>query len=392
VPRTQRPLTEEDLTNWDLLRVFEAALERVFAPAKLHPTFADPARKLSYRPYLSLFLFGLFNPVVQSMRGLCGLTELQRVRAEVCGGSRVSSTSFSEMQHVLDPELLRQVFGQLVHQTPGNPRADVRLVHLNLIAQDGSLWRALPRMAWAEYGVGRNGEAKGVRLHLRFHLTEDQPVDARVSRGRDCERQALRQMCVPGQTNVGDRYDGEDYQLFGEIDQAGAFFVFRIKADAVVHMEEELPLSVEDRAAGVVRHAGVRLGARQKNRSMRLRLVEVRTGDQHLLLVTNLTVEQASAALVGLIYRRRWSIERFFRWIKCLLGCRHFFAESPAGVAIQLYLALIASVLFQPYSGRRPGKREMELIQMYLLGWASAEELVALLQKHLARRWARKKA
>jgi hypothetical protein len=391
VPRTERTLTEKDLKNWNLLQVFEQAVQRVFSQAALHPTFADPARRVSYRPYLSLFLFGLFNPVVESMRGLCAVTQLQRVQAEVCGGA-VSPASFSELQHVLDPDLLRQVFAEVLKQTPGNPQADARLVHLNLVAQDGSLWRALPRMAWAEYGVGRKGDAKGVRLHLRFHVTEDKPVDARITRGRDCERQALRQMCVPGQTNVGDRYYGEDYRLFGEIDQAGAFFVIRLKEDAVVHLEEELPRSAEDQAAGVVRHAWVRLGARLKTRSQRVRLVEIRTGDQHLLLVTNLAVDKAPAELVGLIYRRRWSIELFFRWIKCILGCRHFFAESPAGVALQLYLALIAALLFQHYSGRRPSKRQMELIQMYLLGWATAEELAALLQKQIAREPTHQKA
>jgi len=151
-------------------------------------------------------------------------------------------------------------------------------------------------------------------------------------------------------------------------------------------------LSPEDRAAGVVRHAWVRLGARLKKRSMRLRLVEIRAGDQHLLLVSNLTVDQASAELVGLIYRRRWSIELFFRWIKCILGCRHFFAESPEGVAIQLYPALIAALLFQHYSGRRPNKRQMELIQMYLLGWATVEELLELLQKQMRREPTRKKS
>jgi hypothetical protein len=391
VQSTEGKLTENGLKNWDLLQVFEQAVERVFSKAALHPTFSHAARRLSYRPYLSLFLLGLFNPVVESMRGLCGLSQLKRVQEEVCGG-RVSPASFSEMQHLLEPELLRQVFGEVVKQTAGNPKADVRLVHLNLIAQDGSLWRALPRMAWAKYGVGPNGDAKGVRLHLRFHVTEGKPVDARITKGSDCERQALRQMCVPGQTNVGDRYYGEDYKLFGEIDLAQAFFVIRIKQDAVLNVEQELVLSPEDRAAGVVRHAWVRLGARAKTRSMRLRLVEIRAGEQHLLLVTNLTVDKASAELVGLIYRRRWSIELFFRWIKCILGCRHFFAESPEGVALQLYLALIAALLFQNFSGRRPGKRQMELIHMYLLGWATPEELVKLLQKQMSSQPARKKS
>jgi len=392
VQDTEGQLTERDLKNWDLLRVFEEAVERIFCKAALHPSFAHPGRTLSYRPYLSLFLFGLFNPVVESMRGVCALSQLKRVQEEVCQGGTFSPASFSEMQHLLEPDLLRQVFGEVVNRAGNNPKADARLVQLNLIAQDGSLWSALPRMAWAEYGVGRNGDAKGVRLHLRFHVTEDKPVDARVTKGSDCERQALRQMCVPGQTNVGDRYYGEDYQLFGEIDQAQAFFVIRIKEDAVINLEEELVLSPQDQKAGVVRHAWVRLGARAKTRSIRLRLVEIRAGDQHLLLVSNLTIEQASAELVGLIYRRRWSIELFFRWIKCILGCRHFFAESPQGVALQLYLALIAAVLFQYYSGRRPNKRQMELIQMYLLGWATAEELVQLLRKQMRREPERKKS
>jgi len=391
VQSTERTLTEKDLKNWNMLQAFEAAVARVFSQARLPATFSDPGRQLSYGRYLSLFLFGLFNPVVESMRGLCGVSELKGVQERVCG-AQVSAASFSEMQHVLDPNLLRKVFTDVMEKTLSRQPRDTQLAHLNLVAQDGSLWSALPRMAWAEYGVGRNGDAKGVRLHLRFHLLEDKPVDARVTPGKDCERQALRQMCVAGQTNVGDRYYGEDYRLFGEIDQAQAFFVIRIKEDAVVQVEEELPLSEQDQAAGVVRHAWVHLGARQKSRSMRLRLVEIRAGDQHLLLVTNLAVACASAELVGTIYRRRWSIELFFRWIKCILGCRHFFAESPEGVAIQLYLALIAALLFQHYGGRRPNKRNWELIQMYLLGWATAEELVELLQKNLSRQPQRKKS
>jgi IS4 transposase len=230
--------------------------------------------------------------------------------------------------------------------------------------------------------VGRDGGAKGVRLHLRFNLIKGKPQDARVREGKSCERQALRDLLVPGQINVGDRYYGEDYGLFAEVVQANAFFVIRIKDSAIIQVEEELAISAEDRESGVVRDAWVRLGARENKRSMRVRLVEIRTPDQHILLVTNLRVEKASATLIGLIYRKRWSIELFFRWIKCILGCRHLFAESPEGVAIQLYLALIASLLFQHYTGRRPNKRMMELIQFYLLGWATAEELIKSLEKH----------
>ena len=78
-----------------------------------------------------------------------------------------------------------------------------------------------------------------------------------------------------------------------------------------------------------------------------------------------------------MIYRRRWQVELFFRWLKCILGCRHWLAESEPGVALQVYLALIAAQLLLVYRGRRPTKREMELLQMYLMGWASVEEVCA---------------
>lgn len=376
-------LTEKDLRNWKLIDDFQEIVDEVFRHKQLHQTFENPRRKLDYKTYLTLFLFGLFNPVVESMRGLCAISELERVQAEVCG-RKVSMGSFSEAQSVLDPQLLREVFHRLVKKAKASHKPDPRLAHMELIAEDGSLWRALPRMAWAEYGVGPDGEAKGVRLHLRFHLVEGKPVDGLITKGSFCERKALRQMCQPGQTNVGDRYYGEDYQLFREIDEAKAFFVFRLKDNAVINIQEEIALSEEDKAAGVVRHAWVRLGATEKTRSIRLRLVEIHAGDKHFFLVTNLSVENVPAHLVGTIYRRRWDIELFFRWIKCILKCRHFFAESPKGVAIQIYLALIAALLLQDCTGRRPSKRIMELLQLYFMGWATVEEVVRLIQKHLA--------
>lgn len=379
----ERELTVEDLRHWHLLEHFARALAPVAAKHSLHSTFADPRRTLGYAPYLSLFLFGLFNPVVESMRQLCAISELDKVQ-RTTGCSKVSLGSFSETQRVLDPDLLKQVFETLVEQMPPSPAASPQLKHLEVILEDGSLWSALPRMAWAEYGVGSKGQAKGVRLHLRLNLLKDCPEDALITAGQGSETAALREMLLPGQTNVGDRLYGQSYRLFQAIDQAGAFFVFRLNQKAVIGWEEELPISAAEAQAGVVRHGWVHLGATEKLRSIRLRLVEVKREGHHLLLATNHPVTTLSAELVALVYRRRWSIELFFRWIKCILGTRHFFAESPQGVALQLYLALIAAVLLQLFTGRRPNKRVMELLQYYFLGWATAEELARLIPKYSA--------
>lgn len=379
-----RELTEKDLRHWRLLEEFLAVLSRVAQKRAWHPTFSDSRRQLGYAEYLSLFLFGVFNSVVGTMRQLCAITELEKVQQTI-GCGRVSLGSFSVAQHVIDPDLLKEIFEELVDRLPQSGQANPRLQHLRLIAQDGSLWRALPRMAWAEYGVGRDAKAKGVRLHLRFNILKNGPEDALVTSGKGCETSALREMLLPSQTTVGDRFYGHDYKLFARIDAAKAFFVFRLHDQAIIHVEEKLPITAEDEAAGIVQHAWVHLGATEKLRSMRVRRVEVQRDGQRLLLVTNLPLAQNPAGLIALIYRQRWSIELYFRWIKCILGTRHFFAETQAGVSIQIYLALIASLLLQLFTGARPNKRVLEFLQLYFMGWASAAELERLIPQYSAK-------
>ena len=77
--------------------------------------------------------------------------------------------------------------------------------------------------------------------------------------------------------------------------------------------------------------------------------------------------------------------ELFFRWFKCVLGCRHLLSESQQGVEIQAYVALIASLLISIWTGRKPTKRTYEMICFYFMGLAALEELqahIARLQKH----------
>ncbi len=149
----------------------------------------------------------------------------------------------------------------------------------------------------------------------------------------------------------------------------------------MIHVEEELSVSAAERAAGVTRQAWARLGAR--TRSVRLRVVWLQGPEEETLVrVTNLSPEALPVELVSQLYRQRWRIELFFRWIKCILGCGHWLAESRRGATIQIYLALIASLLLQLYTGRRPTKRMMELIRFYLMGWASGAELAAGLARY----------
>lgn len=384
-------LTEKDLGHWRILHSFRQQLEAVFEHQPLPATFGNPNRELAAADYLSLFLFGLLNPVAQTLRALSQASRLERVQQEVCHRS-VPRTTFSEAQHVLDPALLEKVFADLSAQLPPVGQ-DTRCDQWQWLARDGSLFRALPRMAWALYGGGKKGAPnRAVRLHLSFHVLEDKPVQAAVRVGAQCERAVWQEQLEKGAGYIGDRYFGENYKLFQTLDEKGCAFVLRLREQAVIHVEEELAVSVADQAAGIVHQAWAHLGSTPRYRSMRLRVVWIENQGQKLILVTNLAPEALPAGLVGELYRKRWQIELFFRWVKCILGCGHWLAESTQGVSLQIYLALIASLLLQLYTGRRPTKRMMELFQFYLMGWATEVELQSGLARYRSELERRKKS
>jgi len=371
VGQAKEPINAKQLSNWNLLARFRNRLAEVQARFQPTDTSPDPNRLLLEKDYFSLILFGLFNPVIDSMRGLCAASKLGRVQEEVCS-RKVSLGSFSEAQSVFDPELLKEVFLELsgeVSSSWGDPRLNHLADKLQLV--DGTLLPALPRMHWALWVDDQHRAAK---LHLKFKVLRQAASDALITTGKTCERKALRSYMKKGETIVGDRYYGLDYGFLDELRQAGVSFVFRIRNKPRMEIVEELPLSEADRAAGVTWQGMVRLGDDWQGEPVRV--VKVEADGKELLIATDLNIE---AELISLIYRYRWQIELFFKWLKCILGCRHLLAESPRGVAIQIYSALIAALMLQMLTGRKPGKRAMELIQFYLMGYVGLEEIITLL-------------
>ena len=144
------------LSGWNLIDDFRRRLAlvqaRVAAPESPESSQSrgGPERKLLEEDYFSLFLFGLLNPVVDSMRGLCAASNLGRVQQEICSRP-VSLGSFSEAQAVFDPDLLKEVFMELAAEVcSGEAKwGDPRLAPLagKLKAVDGTLLPALPRPA-----------------------------------------------------------------------------------------------------------------------------------------------------------------------------------------------------------------------------------------------------
>lgn len=362
---------DSDLQSWKLLRQFRQRLQPHLARAPKTPTEKDPRCQLLAEDYFCLLLFGLFNPVLRSMRALCHASgRLARMR-EVCSRPMATAT-FSVGQHLFEPEILATMVRALANEIKGRAEfGDRRLRQAVevLTAVDGTVLRAVNRMAWAS--VGKNGSA--VKLHLHFSVFDQVPQDWTITPGNCCERKVLKSKVQAGAFYVADRLYSDDYAFLGRMLRQKIDYVLRLPGNATrLAASPDRQLTAQDRAAGVVSDRMEQLGA--KHRGLVIRVVEIHAAGQVFVLGTSR--QDLPAELIGLIYRYRWQIELFFKWFKMILGSRHWLAESPRGVAIQLYSAMIATLLLTMVTGRRPTIRQLETLHLYFVSFASEEELL----------------
>jgi hypothetical protein len=368
-----------DLQGFKYFRLLLPLLDRLHEVGTLRDRAGN--RQLFYDQYAALLLLYFFNPILTSIRGVQQASSLAKVQ-KLLGLRRTSLGSLSEATGVFRADPMREIVQELAGQALPLERGRAAEALRGLTAVDGSVLRALPKMAWA---LWKDEQHRAAKLHLHFEVLKGVPVDATLTPAACSEPEQLRAMLQPGRLYVTDR-GYADYQLFRDILDAGSSFVARVKDNTAFTVAQERPVAPTAQQAGVVRDVILaKLGTDHHKdvlgRQVRLVIVHRLKPDgqcEELWLVTDRL--DLAAELLALAYRYRWTIELFFRWFKCILGCRHLLATDANGVAIQVYVALIASLLIVLWTGRKPTRRTWEMIQFYLSGWASLEEL----ERHLA--------
>lgn len=361
-------------------------------------------RQLHYDHYCALILLAMFNPVVRSLRALQQASTLRKVQQRL-GCPRTSLGSLSEAVDVFDPTRLEAIIETLLGELPRARSLAGDHVPQILTAVDGSIVKTLATLAEAAYLADKNGRTHGGwRFHTHFEIDRGVPVRMDVTTARNSgktdEKNQLRAHLAADRCYVMDRWYAE-FALWNDIVAAKSSYVCRIRDNSDLDdVREERPLSAAARAAGVIGDRVVALGPSSKVRPKhptRVVLVRVKphakTGgrkggtagppsDGILRIATNLL--DVPAEIIAEIYRHRWLIELFFRFFKHLLGCRHALSQSPAGLQIQAYCAIIACLLLHLWTGGRPTLRSYEMIVFYLSGWADLDELSHHLEKQRA--------
>lgn len=396
---TDRRIKESDLTG---LRDLQA-MARLLEPLCRIGAERDKAgnRHLHMNQYCLLVLMWLYNPIIDSLRGLQQASELKNVQKRL-GVGRASLGSLSESVTIFDPAPLAALAEELSDKLPDRTPENFACVDKKITAVDGSVFRLLAQiaeLAWLPKGAGKS--SCGYRLHAQFEVFKGTPSRIDVTganpKGEADERRVLERTVEAGRCYLMDRGYAK-YVLWNEIHAAGSHYVCRLGDATPYEVVSENELTEADRAAQIVSDQIVRFGTANSrttppDHSTRLVIVKVKphdsrrskngvsgpSSDGYLRIVTNNL--DVPAEIIAALYELRWTVELYFRILKQLLGCRHLLSTKQNGVTIQMYLAIIACILILSLTGKMPSKRTYEMICFYLLGLAELEELEAHIKK-----------
>ena len=203
----------------------------------------------------------------------------------------------------------------------------------------------------------------------------------------ESEAKTAQDTITPGAIHIYDRGIFSFELIQAHVPKA-ADFVMRIREPGPrcpkLETVETCELTQEARDAGVTSDRLVRLAGstHRKAPDIVLREVVIVSPDdpEHpvYLLTTLLDLD---ASVIGLLYRNRWQIELFFRWLKCYARFDHLISHSREGVLLNFYVAVVGVTLMYIHTGHRPSKYLFIMMGMVASGSATLEEVMPILRE-----------
>lgn len=209
-----------------------------------------------------------------------------------------------------------------------------------LYVLDASLFEmCLGLFPWAEYQSTKGA----LKLHAVLDLKGQIPSFVHFTEGAVHEIQCARAMeFEPGSILVFDR-GFVDYGWFHYLHLRGVFFVTRLKKGARYRVLERRPVVP---GQGITSDQVIVIeGARAKDIPTPLRRIRYRDPETGKVYVFLTNIFHLVASTIAAIYKERWKVETFFRWIKQHLEIKTFLGTNPAAVRTQILIALCIYLL-----------------------------------------------
>jgi hypothetical protein len=234
---------------------------------------------------------------------------------------------------------------------------------------------SLTLFPWADF---RRTKA-GIKMHTQIDLRGPIPTCIHITGARQHDVRWLDELFFePGAFYVMDR-GYMDFKRLNLIAQAGAFFVTRAKDNLRFSRQRSLPVDFPAglRSDQIGKPTLVRAREDFPGLLRKVRYFDAENNRDFVFLTNHLEVEALSVAM---IYRLRWRIELFFRWIKGHLRIKHYYGTSANAVKTQIWIAmtvyLMVAIIHKELNLPGTLHRTLQLLSVHPFGKMPIHELL----------------
>lgn len=321
--------------------------------------------------------------VMAQLTGRCSLRDIvdnassQVHRLYHLGCSKLSRSNLSRMNEDKPYELYETLFGKLLQRCQKHaPGHDFKFKHSLYSLDASTIDLCLSVFPWADFRSTKGA----IKLHVGLNHSGYLPEFVSITEGSCHDVNMGKLLQFPKGSIVAMDRGYNDYSWYKELTDKGIFFVTRLKSNAKYRVVKRANVNTE---TGLTCDHTIEFTGQQTSKKcpIKLRRIGYRdpaTGNRYVFLTNRFKL---SAKTIADIYKSRWQVELFFKWIKQNLKIKSFVGTSKNAVLTQVWIAMCVYLILAFIKFQSKLKKSMQqILRLLQINLFEKRDLMALLR------------
>ncbi len=301
----------------------------------------------------------------------------QAHRLDHLGSAKLSRSNLSRINEGKPYALYEALFGKLLSQCQGmTPGHDFRFKNPLYSLDASTIDLCLSVFPWAEFRSTKGA----IKLHIGLNHDGYLPEFVTVTEGKTGDVTMGRTLKFPKGSIVAMDRGYTDYAWYNQLTEKGIFFVTRLKSNAKIRVVCRRAIRADTGLTSdqSIEFTGTRTAKKCPIELRRIGYRDPETGKHYVFLTNNFKL---AAKTIADIYKARWQVELFFKWVKQNLKIKSFIGTSKNAVMTQIWIALCVYLLLAFIKFQSKLRKSMQqILRLLHLNLFEKRDLMALLR------------
>lgn len=312
-----------------------------------------------------------------SLRDIVDNIAAQTHRLYHLGSRQLSRSNLSRINNDKPYTLYEALFGKLLHHCQGvRPGHSFRFKNPLYSLDASTIDLCLSVFPWADFRTTKGA----IKLHVGLNHAGYLPEFVTVTEGKTHDVTVGRTVNFPKGSIVAVDKGYNDYAWYKQLTDKGIFFVTRLKTNAKFRVVSRRAVLKNKGLTcdQTIVFTGLQTAKKCPVQLRRIGYRDAETGKHYIFLTNHFNL---SAKTIADVYKARWQVELFFKWIKQNLKIKSFVGTSKNAVMTQIWIALCVYLLLAFLKFQSKLRKSMQqILRLLQLNLFEKRELMALLR------------